>query len=156
MASPLFRLLLLVLMLSGVPALRAQREKLPPEDLEFVETNWPEAKKTVTGIRYVIQTEGAGEPARPGDVVELLYAGRFLNGKLFEQNSDRAHPFSFRVDRGQVIQGWDQIMQYMKRGEKRLVIIPPDLAYGTRGSPPRVPRNATLIFLIELLDIKRD
>jgi FKBP-type peptidyl-prolyl cis-trans isomerase len=156
MASPSSRLLLLALALSGVPALHAQREKLPPLDLEFVELNWPEAKKTVTGIRYVIQAEGTGEPARSGDIVELLYAGRFLNGKLFEQTSDRAHPFSFRVDRGQVIQGWDQILQLMKRGEKRLVIIPPDLAYGTRGSPPRVPRNATLVFLIELLDIKRE
>jgi len=151
------RLFLLVFLGAAMPALHAQREKLPPEDLEFVEQTWPDAKKTITGIRYVIEAEGTGEPARSGDMVSLIYAGRLLlSGKVFDQNIDRAHPFVFRVDRNMVIEGWDQIVLQMKVGERRLVIIPPELAYGTRGMPPRVPRNATLVFLIELVGIKRE
>jgi FKBP-type peptidyl-prolyl cis-trans isomerase len=156
MSSPFFRIFLLAVMWCAAPVLHAQREKLSEEDLAFVERLWPNAIKTSTGLRYVIQTEGTGEPVRPGDVVSVLYAGRLLNGNIFDQNADRAHPFSFRVGRDLVIAGWDQIMQQMKKGEKRLVIIPAELAYGTRGSPPRIPRDATLVFLIELLDIKRE
>jgi len=151
----IFRILLLVLLGCGVPGLRAQREKLPDEDLAFVESSWPDAKKTSTGLRYVIQAEGTGEPAQPGDIVSIIYAGRLINGTVFDQNIDRAHPFTFRAGRGLVIEGWDQTMLQMRKGERRLVIIPPELAYGTRGAPPRIPRNATLIFLVELLDIKR-
>src|SRR6476620_10844631 len=61
-----------VLLLCATPALRAQREKLPPEDLEVVEKNWPKAKKTTTGIRYVILREGAGDSPKPGDKVNVL------------------------------------------------------------------------------------
>lgn len=156
MTSPFSRILLLALAVCAAPALHAQREKLPPEDLAFVEKNWPDAQKTSTGIRYVIQAEGQGETPRPGDEVSLIYAGRLIDGTVFDQDTNREHPFTFRVGRELVIAGWDQIMQQMKKGERRLVIIPPELGYGMRGHPPRIPRNATLIFLIELLEIKRD
>lgn len=150
-------LLLLTAGLLGAPvALHAQREKLPPADLEFVEKNWPEAKKTTNGIRYIIMREGKGDSPQAGDRTMVLYVGRLLDGKIFDQNEDRDHPFEFRVRREMVIQGWDQVLPLMKRGEKRLVIIPPELAYGTRGQPPKIPRNATLVFEIDLLDFKRD
>ena len=151
--------LLLALWVAGVaaaPMLQAQREKLPPADLEFVEKNWPEARKTNTGIRYIVLREGQGETPKPGDKVNVLYVGRLLDGKVFDQNQDKEKPFSFRVRRGMVIEGWEQILQLMKRGEKRLVIIPPELAYGTRGQPPKIPRSATLVFEIELLDFGKD
>ena len=135
------------------PALHAQREKLPPEDLEFVEKNWPTAKKTSTGIRYIVLHDGQGELIKPGELVDVLYVGRLLNGKVFDQAVDPAHPFSFRVKRGQVIDGWDQILQVMKRGEKRLVIVPPELAYGTRGNPPVIGRDTTLVFEMEVLKV---
>jgi FKBP-type peptidyl-prolyl cis-trans isomerase len=137
----------------SVPSLHAQREKLPPEDLEFVEKTWPEAKKTSTGIRYEVMHEGYGAMPKPGDKIDVLYVGRLLDGKVFDQAQDRAHPFSFRVRRGEVIDGWDQIVQFMKAGEKRLVIIPPELAYGTRGQPPAIGRNATLVFEMEIIAI---
>jgi FKBP-type peptidyl-prolyl cis-trans isomerase len=137
----------------AAPALRAQREKLPPEDLEIVEKTWPEAKKTNTGIRYIILQEGVGAPAKPGDKVDVLYIGRLLNGTIFDQTQDKGQPFTFRVERGQVIQGWDQIAKQMKKGEKRVVIIPPELAYGSRGQPPKIGRNATLVFEMELIEI---
>ena len=150
-------LLFLTVGLLALPvALRAQREKLPPADLEFVEKNWPEAKKTTNGIRYIIVREGKDDSPKTGDRVFVLYVGRLLDGKIFDQNEDRAHPFEFRLRRDMVIQGWEQVLQLMKRGEKRLAIIPPELAYGTRGQPPKIPRNATLVFEIELIDFRKD
>ncbi|HVS53031.1 MAG TPA: FKBP-type peptidyl-prolyl cis-trans isomerase [Opitutaceae bacterium] len=149
-------LFFLVVTIAGAPALRAQREKLPPEDLEFVEKNWPTAKKTNTGIRYIIQREGTGEMPKAGSKVAVLYTGRLLNGTLFDERKDPADAFVFRVRRGEVIEGWDQLLPLMKVGEKRLVIIPPELAYGSRGEPPRIPRDSTLVFEIELLEIRKD
>ena len=148
--------LTLVVLAASVPAIQAQREKLPPEDLELVEQKWPAAKKTNSGIRYVIQREGQGESPKPGDTVSVLYVGQLLNGKVFDQYQERDTPFTFRIAREQVIEGWDQVLQLMKRGEKRLVIIPPELAYGSRGQPPKIPRNSTLVFEIELLEFKRE
>lgn len=141
--------------LVAVPA-QAQREKLPPEDLEYVEKNFPEAKKTSTGIRYMILREGNGEMPKPGDKVAVLYALRLLNGTQVDQMLDPKDPFIFRIRRDMVIEGWDQILQQMKVGEKRMAIIPSELAYGTRGQPPKIPRSATLIFDIDLLEIKKD
>jgi len=148
-------LFLAALSVIGATALQAQREKLPPEDLEFVEKNWPEAKKTTTGIRYIILREGEGESPKPGDKCYVLYIGRLLHGQIFDQKQDKDDPFIFRVRRDEVIEGWDQLLQVMKKGEKRLVIIPPELAYGTRGRPPTIPRSATLVFEMELLDFKK-
>lgn len=145
---------LLLVTLFATPALLAQREKLPPEDLEFVEKNWPTAKKTSTGIRYVVLEEGLGESPKPGNTVSVYYVGRLLDGKTFDQRAEPQPPFEFRLGRDMVIQGWDQILQKMKKGDKWLVIIPPELAYGSRGSAPSIPRNATLVFVISLLSFK--
>lgn len=145
-----------VLSSAVVPALQAQREKLPPEDLEYVEKNWPEARKTNTGIRYMILREGMGPSPRPGDKVSVLYVGRLLDGTVFDQYQDKEKPFTFRVRRDMVIEGWEQTLQLMKKGEKRLVIIPPELAYGTRGQPPKIKRNATLVFEIELIEFGKE
>jgi FKBP-type peptidyl-prolyl cis-trans isomerase len=144
---------MLVVLGLALPALHAQREKLPPDDLEFVEKTWPNAKKTTTGIRYIVMHEGSGELIKPGDKVEVLYIGRFLDGKVFDAAQDPKHPFTFRVKRSEVIEGWDQILQFMKKGEKRLVIVPPELAYGTRGQPPVIGRNTTLVFEMEVIGV---
>ena len=152
----LVKLGLILIAIGASTALHAQREKLPPDDLEYVEKTWPGAKKTTTGIRYVITQEGQGETPKPGDKVNVLYVGRLLNGKVFDQAMDPAQPFTFRVRREAVIEGWDQILQLMKKGEKRLVIIPPELAYGTRGQPPKIGRNQTLVFEMELISFGKD
>jgi FKBP-type peptidyl-prolyl cis-trans isomerase len=139
------------------PVLRAQREKLPPEDVEYVEKNWPEAKKTNTGIRYIVLREGQGtEKPKPGDKCQVLYVGRLLNGTIFDQATEPSQPFTFRVRRDEVIEGWDQIIQQMKKGEKRLVIVPPEYGYGTRGQPPKIPRAATLVFEMELIEFGKN
>jgi FKBP-type peptidyl-prolyl cis-trans isomerase len=146
-------LLLLAAGLGLLPlALQAQREKLPPEDLAWVEQNFPNAKKSNTGIRYDILESGTGEKAKPGDMVSVLYVGRLLNGQTFDQVNDREKPFRFRVGRGHVIQGWDQILQLMRPGDKWVVIIPSELGYGSRGTG-RIPRDSTLVFMMELLAV---
>jgi FKBP-type peptidyl-prolyl cis-trans isomerase len=141
--------------IGAAPVALAQREKLPPDDLEYVEKTWPEAKKTVTGIRYIVLQQGEGEPARRGDKAMVLYVGRLLDGKVFDKAQDRNKPFPVFVRSNDVIEGWDQILQDMRKGEKRLVIIPAELGYGTRGQPPQIPRNATLVFEMEIVDIIR-
>lgn len=151
-----FLLLLPIFAAMTAPALQAQREKLPPEALEYVEKTWPEAKKTTTGIRYLVLKEGQGDLPKTGDKVNVLYIGRLLDGTVFDQATEADKPFTFRIRREMVIEGWDQILQLMKRGEKRLVIIPPELGYGTRGQPPKIGRNATLVFEIELLSFGKE
>ncbi len=147
---------LVLLGVSALPPLHAQREKLPPEDLEFVEKTWPEAKKTNTGIRYIVLKEGTGPVGQAGDRVLVLYVGRLLNGTVFDQATEKDKAFKLRIGRGEVIRGWDQILQQMKVGEKRLVIVPPELAYGTRGQPPKIGRNATLVFEMELIELTKE
>jgi len=153
-----FTHLLLVLagLTAAMPLLHAQREKLSPEDLAIVEQRWPNAKKTSTGLRYLVLTPSAStEIPKPGAIVSVLYKGMLLDDTVFDAAIDPARPFRFRVGRSQVIEGWDQALQQMKKGEKCLWIIPYEYAYGTRGHPPGIPRCATLIFEIELLDIEQ-
>jgi len=136
------------------PGLQAQREKLDPEDLAIVEKQWPEAKKTTTGLRYVMLKEGEGPTAQPGDLVSVLYRGAVLNGKIFDEQQDRDRPLTFRLGRGVVIEGWDQGLKMMNKGSKMLLIVPYELGYGTRGDPPRIGRRATLVFEIDMIEIK--
>jgi FKBP-type peptidyl-prolyl cis-trans isomerase len=148
-------LLLAACVVFGPPA-HAQREKFTVDELEFIDKTWPKALKTSTGIRYVIVREGSGQPAKPGDTVHVLYEGTLLDGTPFDKVVDKDHPFSFRVGRQKVISGWDQILVLVKPGEKRTVVIPAELAYGSRGEAPKIPRDAALVFTIELLSIDRE
>jgi len=154
--TPIRFAVLALALLAAPVCLHAQREKLPPDDYDIVMKQWPDALMSNTGIRYVVEKSGQGALLQPGNMVSVLYTGKLLDGKIFDQNHDVAHPFKFRVSRGEVIQGWDQILQIMKPGDKWLVIIPPELAYGRRGSPPAIPSYATLVFEIEVLGIKKE
>jgi peptidylprolyl isomerase len=154
---PLKRIVLALCAVLLVPlALHAQREKLPPDDYDFVMKKWPDAKMSNTGIRYIVEKQGSGPLINPGDLVMVNYTGMLLSGKVFDQNHDRVKPFTFRVDRGEVIVGWDQIFQIMRPGDKWLIIVPPELAYGRRGYAPAIPSFATLVFEVEILGIKKD
>lgn len=148
------RLLILVLLLLPLAA-SAQREKLPPEDLAIVEERWPEAVRTGTGLRTILLRPGSGAKPTRGDQVSVHYTGSLLNGKVFDQNWDAQNPFTFRVGRGQVIDGWEFGLQLMQEGEKRLFIVPYELGYGTRGNLPKIPRRATLVFEVELLKVEK-
>ncbi|HVU25637.1 MAG TPA: FKBP-type peptidyl-prolyl cis-trans isomerase [Opitutus sp.] len=149
----LFCTLLAALALTA-PLLRAQLERLTPDQIEYVNKKWPGTKKTSTGIRYIIQKEGDGDSPKGGDTVGVCYVGTLLDGKKFDEHLDPEHPLDFRIGRGEVITGWDQILPAMKLHEKRLVIIPSDLAYGSRGRAPDIPRDAVLVFEMELISIK--
>ncbi len=151
-------LLSLVLLGLGAAPLHAQREKLPMEDLEIVEKKWPDAKRTFTGLRYIVlQPPADPKSATPqeGAKCTVLYKGMLLDGTVFDQSSGRDAPLRARICRGELIQGWDEALQRMHRGEKWLLIVPPEMAYGSRGRPPSIGRNATLVFEMELLDFDK-
>jgi FKBP-type peptidyl-prolyl cis-trans isomerase FkpA len=98
---------------------------------------------------------GTGGVVASGDIATVHYVGRLQNGNVFDSSRSRNQPFPFRVGAGQVIQGWDRGVPGMRIGGTRRLIIPPSLAYGSQGSPPAIPPNATLTFDIELLGVTR-
>ncbi|BCO08160.1 peptidylprolyl isomerase [Desulfolithobacter dissulfuricans] len=129
------------------------RQKEADAVREMIKKKWPEARKTASGLYYVVVKEGEGETPRPGATVKAHYTGRLLaNGRKFDSSYDRGEPISFPVGVGRVIRGWDEALSQMKRGEKRILIIPPDLAYGDRGAGGVIPPGAWLVFDVELVD----
>ena len=95
--------------------------------------------------------EGNGKEAGPGDVVQVHYVGvAYSTGEEFDASWDRGEPLEFRLGTGRVIAGWDQGVQGMKEGGRRVLVIPSDLAYGDAGSPPTIPPGATLVFTVDL------
>jgi FKBP-type peptidyl-prolyl cis-trans isomerase len=99
-------------------------------------------------------TVGNGTEAQSGKKVSVHYTGTLTDGKKFDSSHDRGQPFSFTLGAGQVIKGWDEGVAGMRTGGKRKLTIPPHLGYGARGFPPVIPPNATLVFEVELLDVK--
>ncbi len=97
---------------------------------------------------------GSGDEASPGKRVSVHYTGTLTNGEKFDSSLDRGRPFDFALGGGQVIQGWDRGVAGMRVGGKRKLVIPPELGYGSRGFPPVIPPNSTLVFEIELLAVK--
>lgn len=106
-----------------------------------------------SGLMYKVMTKGSGEihPTKDDDVT-VHYAGTLTDGTEFDSSYSRGDPSSFGVS--QVISGWTEALQLMKRGDVWEVYIPGDLAYGTRGSPPKIGPNAVLVFQVELLGIR--
>lgn len=150
-------LMFALLALAAAP-LQAQREKLPMEDREFVEKKWPGTKRTYTGLRFLVLKPPADpQSATPevGMVCSVLYKGMLLDGTVFDQTADPKAPLRARIGRSELIEGWDEALQHMHRGEKWLLIVPPEMAYGARGRPPTIKRNATLVFEMELVDFGR-
>lgn len=105
-----------------------------------------------SGLQYKVITPGSGPHPKATDQVVVNYRGTLIDGTQFDSSYDRGQPATFGVN--QVIKGWTEALQLMKPGAKWEVYIPSDLAYGTRGAGQMIPPNATLIFEVELLEIK--
>jgi len=111
-------------------------------------------KKTDSGLRYQIIQKGSGKKAVKGDNISVHYKGQLLNGTVFDSSYQRKQPIDFQVGIGQVIKGWDEGLQLMQVGDKARLVIPSELAYGSQGAGGVIPPNATLIFDVELMDVK--
>lgn len=124
------------------------------EEIKLIEEKWPARETTGSGLMYVVIEEGEGEKPKKGSIVKAHYTGTFLDGKKFDSSLDRGKPLEFPVGVGKVIRGWDEALLDMKKGEKRILIVPSHLAYGKRGSGGVIPPDATLVFQVELVDFK--
>jgi cyclophilin family peptidyl-prolyl cis-trans isomerase len=118
-------------------------------DLSLVKKRWPDLKTTASGLRYKLLRAGSGGSPAAGAQVSVHYTGRFLDDQVFDSSVQRGQPASFRI--GEVIPGWNEALLSMKKGEKRLLVIPPELGYGERGYPGAIPPYSFLVFEVELL-----
>ena len=145
----------LVFILFAVIIILTQNNKIN-KDMDPILDNNDEQVNNVENNKLKIEVlnEGQGQAAKNGDNVFVHYTGILEDGTKFDSSLDRGVPFDFILGTGQVIQGWDLGVLGMKIGEKRKLIISSDLAYGENGIPGAIPPNATLIFEVELLEIK--
>ena len=112
------------------------------------------ATTTESGLAYFMIKEGEGAQAEAGKTVSVHYTGKLADGTKFDSSHDRNAPIDFPLGKGKVIPGWDEGIALLKVGGKATFIIPPHLAYGARGAGGIIPPNATLIFEVELMDVK--
>lgn len=110
--------------------------------------------KTESGLRYKMIQKGNGKKAENGKTVSVHYSGQLENGKVFDSSYTRKKPIEFPLGRGNVIEGWDEGIALLQVGDKARFVIPSHLGYGSRGAGGVIPPNATLIFDVELMDVK--
>ncbi len=122
-------------------------------ELDKIKADFPKAESTESGLMYVITQKGSGDHPARGANTSVHYVGRLLSGQVFDSSVARGEPIEFPVGTGRVIPGWDEGIMLMQKGEKRTLIIPPELGYGARGAGGVIPPNAWLVFDVELVDI---
>lgn len=120
---------------------------------DYAKKNFPNATKTQYGIYRVVVKEGSGELLKAGNTAQVHYTGKLMNGKVFDSSIGKA-PFELTVGQGAVIPGWEQALAMMKKGEKSIFFIPSSLAYGEQGAGGVIEPFSSLIFEMEIVDVK--
>jgi len=123
-------------------------------DLATIAAKWPNAAVSASGLRSVVLKPGSGPKPTAGKTVGVKYKGMFLSGEVFDASDSHGGPIEFQAGAGRIIPGWEEAVLQMQVGERRLVVIPPELAYGERGAGGVIPGNAFLVFEMELVRIK--
>ena len=139
------------------PAASASAPPAPTATAKPAETQKPAEAPPPSNEKLEIKdlVVGKGTEAKTGDSVKVHYVGTLPDGKEFDSSKKHNQPFDFELGAGRVIKGWDQGVAGMKIGGKRKLTVPPSLGYGARGFPPVIPPNSTLIFEVELLEVKK-
>lgn len=134
-------------------AAKAEKAKKYEIQLKLIEKKWPGCEKDENGIYYKTTQEGKGAPCGKNKNVSVHYKGFLLDGNVFDQSQGRG-PLEFVTDAKQMIPGFDIMVQDMKVGEKRTILLPPDMHYGERGYPGVIPANSYIGFDVELLSAR--
>lgn len=129
----------------------AETQKRAEEEMEKLAAGF---EKTASGLRYQIIQKGNGKQAEKGRTVSVHYKGMLTNGQVFDSSYTRKKPIDFPLGKGHVIEGWDEGIALLSVGDKARFVIPGNLGYGERGAGGVIPPNATLIFDVELMDVK--
>lgn len=129
------------------PVKRAAVTKKPP-------VNSAGAVKTISGLTYLVTQKGTGRLPKAGETVLVHYTGLLTDGTKFDSSRDRGEPIDFPLGQGRVIKGWDEGIAKLRIGDQAILVIPPSIGYGARGAGGVIPPDATLVFIVELVDIK--
>lgn len=127
------------------------KEKITPKPFDVT---GKDTVSTASGLKYIKTHTTEGESPKAGQTVTVHYSGYLTDGSMFDSSVQRDEPFKFTLGRGQVIQGWDEGIALLKKGEKARLVIPYTLGYGEGGYPPVIPAKATLVFDVELIDFQ--
>lgn len=137
---------------------KAKSEKIEKEEMlklnNYLKANNIISSPTKSGLYYIELKKGIGPKAEAGKSVSVHYKGMLLDGTVFDESYSRGEPFQFNLGQGQVIQGWEEGISYLNVGGKAKLIIPSKLAYGDRGSGKQIPPFSTLVFEVELIEVK--
>ena len=133
---------------------KQEAEQASQSSAQFLTENKAKAGVTTTasGLQYTVQQEGTGKQPKAESIVKVHYTGKLVDGKVFDSSVERGEPVEFQLN--QVIPGWTEGLQLMKEGGKATFYIPAALGYGENGVPGTIPPNSTLIFDVELLEVK--
>ena len=146
MKATLIAALICLFSVSALEA-EAQTKRRPPRSSSAAIT-------TPSGLTYLITKKGTGPQLKAGDTVVLNYTGTLTDGTKFDSSHDRNEPLEFKLGAGRVIKGYDEGLSKLHVGDHAILVIPGKLGYGPQGIPNVIPPNATLIFIIEVIDVK--
>lgn len=124
------------------------------EDAMIISKKYIGSHRQPSGLIYVPLRAGSGPFPTVGQTVVVNFTGSLIDGTVFDSTHEKGNPLTFTVGVGDVIEGWDETLLHMRKGEKRTLIVPFWLGYGVNGRAPRIPPRSTLVFEIELIDIK--